>query len=74
MLVLSRKLNERIVVDGNIEVVILSVHGDRVKLGFEAPQDIPIHRAEVQRKLTAEAAAGFDAPSRVAGAAGRRTS
>ncbi len=74
MLVLSRKQNERIVVDGNIEVVILSVCGERVKLGIDAPKSIPIHRLEVQRKMTGEATADLAAPSRIARSAGFQTS
>jgi carbon storage regulator len=47
MLVLSRKLNESIKIGQDIEVVVLEVHGDRVKLGFVAPTEVPIHRREV---------------------------
>lgn len=54
MLVLSRKPKERIVIDGNIEVVILAVQGDRVKLGIEAPSRMPVHRAEVQQRIADE--------------------
>jgi len=54
MLVLSRKLGEGIVIAHEIEVVVLEIRGDRVKLGFRGPQEVPIHRAEVQRKINAE--------------------
>lgn len=47
MLVLSRKLGEAIVIDGNITVSILAVDGGRVKLGVAAPAEIPVHRQEV---------------------------
>lgn len=58
MLVLSRKTGERTVIAGNIRVVVLEVHGDRVKLGFEGPESVPIHREEVlQRILEADAPA-----------------
>ncbi len=48
MLVLSRKLNERLLVDGGIEIKVLSVHGSRVKLGIEAPSHIAIRRGELE--------------------------
>lgn len=52
MLVLSRKTGQRAVIAGNIQVVVLGVQGDRVKLGFEGPGDVPIHRAEVLQRIT----------------------
>lgn len=54
MLVLSRKKNESIFV-GEAEVRILAVHGDNVRIGIEAPRDVPIDRAEVRRRKLAEA-------------------
>ncbi len=51
MLVLSRKLGERVLVGEDIEVVVLEVEGDRVKLGFDAPRYVPICRAEIHREL-----------------------
>jgi carbon storage regulator len=50
MLVLSRRRGETIVIDGNIEVTVLEVHGDRVKLGFRGPVEVPIRRQEVGRR------------------------
>ena len=47
MLVLSRKRNESIVIDENIVITVVEVRGDKVRLGIEAPQEIPIHRSEV---------------------------
>jgi carbon storage regulator len=51
MLVLSRKQGQRIVVGNGITVTVVSVRGSRVKLGFDGPAEIPIHREEVQRRL-----------------------
>ena len=51
MLVLSRKSGERVLVGEDIEVVVLGVEGDRVKLGFTAPRYVPICRAEIHREL-----------------------
>ena len=47
MLVLSRKKNESIVINDNIVVTVVDIRGDKVRLGFDAPKDIPIHRQEV---------------------------
>ena len=51
MLVLSRKQNQSIRIGQNIEVVVLEVHGDRVKLGLVAPAEVPIHRREVHDRI-----------------------
>jgi carbon storage regulator len=51
MLVLSRKLNESIVINDNVVVTVLRVQGDRVLLGIEAPGEIPVHRQEVYEKM-----------------------
>jgi len=48
MLVLSRKRNESIVIDGNIKITILSLDGSRVQLGLEAPPGVLIQRAEIR--------------------------
>lgn len=46
MLLLSRKPNERIVIGGGIELVVLEVRGNRVKLGITAPEDVSISRPD----------------------------
>ncbi len=51
MLVLSRKKNERIMIGNDIEVTIVEIRGDRVKLGFIGPQEVPIHRQEVYERI-----------------------
>lgn len=47
MLALSRKKNEAIVIDNKVEVTILDVKGDQVKIGISAPKEVPIYRKEV---------------------------
>ncbi len=47
MLVLSRKKNESIIINDNIIVMVVEIRGDNVRLGFDAPKDVPIHRQEV---------------------------
>jgi carbon storage regulator len=60
MLVLSRKKNESIVINDDITIVIVEIRGDKVRLGFEAPKEVPVHRREVfdaiRRSEAAEAA------------------
>ncbi len=52
MLVLNRKRGEALMIGENVEVTVLQVHGDRVKLGFRGPIDVSIHRAEVYRRIS----------------------
>lgn len=47
MLVLSRKLGESIIIDNNITVTVVELCGSRVRLGIEAPQEVPIRRSEL---------------------------
>ena len=51
MLILSRKLDETIVIDGRIIVKIMKVEGETVKLGILAPPDVPVHRQEVFEEI-----------------------
>lgn len=50
MLVLSRRIGERIVIDGNITVTVIEIRGQQIQLGIEAPPEIPIRREEVLAK------------------------
>lgn len=47
MLVLSRKKDESIVINGSIVVTVVEVRGDKVRLGIVAPRDVSVHRSEV---------------------------
>lgn len=47
MLVLSRKKNESIIINDNVVVTVIEIRGAKVRLGFDAPKDVPIHRREV---------------------------
>jgi carbon storage regulator len=56
MLVLTRKLGQRIVIGDEIEIVVLEVHGSRVKLGVQGPAEVPVHRSEVFDRIERPAA------------------
>ncbi len=64
MLVLSRKLNQAIMVGDNVRIVVVSVDRDQVKLGIDAPREIPVHRSEVFEEIQRanREAAGLAAP------------
>ncbi len=51
MLVLSRKLNQAIMVGDNVRIIVVSVDRDQVKLGIDAPREIPVHRSEVYEEI-----------------------
>jgi carbon storage regulator len=51
MLVLSRKKDESIIINDNIVVTVVDIRGDKVRLGFDAPKEVPIHRREVYEAI-----------------------
>jgi len=57
MLVLSRKKNESIVINNDISIVVVEIRGDKVRLGVEAPKEIPVHRREVYEAIQRNEAA-----------------
>ena len=64
MLVLSRKKNESIVINNDITIVVVEIRGDKVRLGVEAPKEVPVHRREVYDAIKRnEAANGTETPS-----------
>lgn len=54
MLVLARRLNESIIIGDDIEVVIIDIKGDQVKLGIKAPKMISVHRKEIYEEIQQE--------------------
>ena len=54
MLILSRRNNESVIINGNIKVTVLGEYRHQVKLGFEAPEEIEIHREEIFEKIQQE--------------------
>jgi len=55
MLVLTRKLNQEIVIGDEIRITIVAVGGDQVKLGITAPRSVPVHRLEVYQERQLDA-------------------
>lgn len=55
MLVLSRKTDEQIIINDNIVVTVVEVRGDKVRLGIDAPKDVPVHREEIYKAIKKQA-------------------
>ena len=51
MLILSRKVNEEIIIDGGIVVMVVEIRGDKVRLGITAPREITVHRKEIAEAI-----------------------
>ena len=60
MLALSRKKNEALVINNNIEITILDIKGDQVKVGINAPKEVPVYRKEVYLQIQEENKASID--------------
>ncbi len=54
MLILSRKVNEKLIINGNIEITIVETAKNTVRIGFEAPNDVRIYREEVYKEILKE--------------------
>ncbi|WP_217588525.1 carbon storage regulator CsrA [Lentibacillus saliphilus] len=65
MLILSRKLKESIRIGDNIEIKVLEIIGDQVKLGIDAPKAIDIHRSEVYMQIQMENNEAANLPAHV---------
>ena len=63
MLILSRRKDESVVIDGRIEVAVVDIKGDQVKLGIKAPRDVKVYRNEVFLAMQAENRAAASAPA-----------
>ena len=60
MLALSRKKNEALIINNNIEITILEIKGEQVKVGITAPKEVPIYRKEVYVQIQDENKASMD--------------
>jgi carbon storage regulator len=54
MLVLTRRKDESIIIGNNIRVTVVEIRGDRVKLGFQAPGEVTVHREEIHQRIQAD--------------------
>ena len=54
MLILSRKINESIIIGDNIEVMVVEIKGDQVKLGINAPREVSLYRGEIFQAIQEE--------------------
>lgn len=68
MLVLTRKTNQSIMIGDEIEVTVLSVSGDKVRVGITAPREIPVFRKEVYLNIQSEREQAADEASRASSA------
>ncbi|MBN2079567.1 MAG: carbon storage regulator CsrA [Spirochaetes bacterium] len=60
MLVLARRLNESIMIGDDIEIVVIDIKGDQVKLGIRAPKRVAVHRKEIYEEIKSENIAAGD--------------
>ena len=51
MLILARKLNESITIGDDVEIVVVEIKGDQVKLGIRAPRNVAVHRTEIYKEI-----------------------
>ena len=56
MLILTRRIGETLNIGDNIEVVVMAVKGNQVRLGIKAPKDVPVHREEIYQRIQKEKA------------------
>ncbi len=54
MLALTRKKGEALVINNNIEIIVLEIRGDQIKIGIQAPKDVPVYRKEVYLQIQKE--------------------
>ncbi len=53
MLILTRKIEESLLIGDNVEITVLSVRGNQVKLGVNAPKEVSVHREEIYQRIKA---------------------
>jgi carbon storage regulator len=54
MLILTRRIGEKIIVGGNVTVTVLSIKGNQIRMGIDAPPEVMVHREEIYQKIQAE--------------------
>lgn len=61
MLILTRRIEERLIIGDDIKATVLSINGNQVRLGIQAPREVAVHREEIYRRLQLEAAVAVPA-------------
>jgi carbon storage regulator len=56
MLILTRRIGEKLIVGGNVTVTILSIRGNQIRMGIDAPREVKVHREEIYQKIQTEKA------------------
>lgn len=62
MLILTRRVGETLMIGDEVTVTVLGVKGNQVRIGVNAPRDVPVHREEIYERIKREQAEGLDRP------------
>lgn len=58
MLILTRRIGETLMINDDVKVTMLGVKGSQIRIGIDAPKDVPVHRSEIYEKIKLEGATG----------------
>jgi len=62
MLILTRRISESLMIGDEVKITVLGVKGNQVRIGIEAPKDVPVHREEIFRRIQIEQEMSGDNP------------